>query len=79
MRESARTYGRMAPCVSKRVCLWGVCSGNTRNSTSGKTLLTEAGGIDLAVPRDRTGSFSPQIVKSPGERSLEPFKATTAN
>jgi putative transposase len=47
-------------------------SGNSRNGTSGKTLLTEVGGIDLAVPRDRAGSFSPQIVKK-GQTRLDGF------
>ena len=37
-------------------------SGNSRNGVTGKRLLTEIGGIDLEVPRDRAGSFSPQIV-----------------
>jgi transposase-like protein len=35
-------------------------------------LLTEGGGIDLAVPRDRAGSFSPQIVKK-GQTRLDGF------
>jgi len=34
-------------------------SGNSRNGVTGKRLLTEIGGIDLEVPRDRSGSFSP--------------------
>src|ERR1700679_4141852 len=39
-------------------------SGNTRNGTRGKTLLTEASGHDeIEVPRDRAGTFEPQIVK----------------
>lgn len=37
-------------------------SGNSRNGTSPKVLLTEAGAIDLAVPRDRNGDFEPLIV-----------------
>src|SRR5580658_8463303 len=37
-------------------------SGNSRNGTSAKTILTEDGEIDIAVPRDRTGSFEPQLV-----------------
>ena len=47
-------------------------SGNSRNGTSGKTLLTEVGGVDLAVPRDRAGSFSPQIVHK-GQTRLDGF------
>ena len=37
-------------------------SGNSRNGTSPKVLLTEAGAVDLAIPRDRNGNFEPQIV-----------------
>jgi transposase-like protein len=40
-------------------------SGNSRNGTSSKTLLTEDGEIEIAVPRDRTGSFAPQLVAKP--------------
>jgi hypothetical protein len=38
-------------------------SGNSRNGTTGKTVLTDIGAVDLAVPRDRAGSFEPQIVR----------------
>lgn len=37
--------------------------GNSRNGTRTKTLLTEAGPVPIAVPRDREGSFAPQLVK----------------
>jgi transposase-like protein len=37
-------------------------SGNSRNGTTPKTLLTEIGAIDLEVPRDRNGQFEPKIV-----------------
>jgi putative transposase len=37
--------------------------GNSRNGTRAKTLLTEAGPVPIEVPRDRDGSFSPQLVK----------------
>ncbi len=37
--------------------------GNSRNGTRAKTVLTEAGPVELAVPRDREGSFAPQLVK----------------
>jgi putative transposase len=47
-------------------------SGNSRNGTSGKTLLTEVGGIELDVPRDRNGSFAPQIVRK-GQSRLDGF------
>ena len=32
--------------------------GNSRNGSTGKTLLTDVGAVDLAVPRDRAGSFA---------------------
>jgi putative transposase len=47
-------------------------SGNSRNGATGKRLLTEIGGIDLDVPRDRNGSFSPQIVRK-GQTRLDGF------
>src|SRR6201984_1564477 len=37
-------------------------SGNSRNGTSSKTILTEDGEIEIAVHRDRGGSFEPQLV-----------------
>ena len=37
-------------------------SGNSRNGTSPKVLLTEAGAVDLDVPRDRNGGFEPKVV-----------------
>jgi len=37
-------------------------SGNSRNGTSPKVLLTEAGAVGLDVPRDRNGDFEPRIV-----------------
>ena len=36
--------------------------GNSRNGTSPKVLLTEAGAVDLDIPRDRNGNFEPKIV-----------------
>ena len=37
--------------------------GNSRNGRRGKTVLTEAGPVSIEVPRDREGSFEPQLVK----------------
>lgn len=37
-------------------------SGNSRNGTTPKTLLTDVGSIDLDVARDRNGTFEPRIV-----------------
>jgi len=36
--------------------------GNSRNGKRGKSLLTEAGPVDIEVPRDRDASFQPQLV-----------------
>jgi len=36
---------------------------NSRNGHRGKTLVTEAGLVAIEVPRDRDGSFEPQLVK----------------
>jgi transposase-like protein len=39
-------------------------AGNIRNGTRAKTVLTEASGqVQIEVPRDRAGTFNPQIVK----------------
>jgi transposase-like protein len=37
-------------------------SGNSRNGTSPKTVTTEIGEVELAVPRDRNGTFEPVTV-----------------
>jgi putative transposase len=37
-------------------------NGNSRNGTSPKTLKGDFGEVDIDVPRDRKGSFEPQIV-----------------
>lgn len=34
-------------------------SGNSRNDTRGKTVLTEVGPVSVEVPRDRAGTFEP--------------------
>ncbi len=38
-------------------------TGNSRNGTRSKTVLTEVGEVELEVPRDRDGSFEPKIVR----------------
>jgi putative transposase len=38
-------------------------SGNSRNGTRAKTVLTEIGPVQIEVPRDTYSSFDPQIVK----------------
>jgi putative transposase len=35
---------------------------NHRNGTSSKTVLTDDGAVPIAVPRDRAGTFEPQII-----------------
>jgi len=47
-------------------------TGNSRNGYSDKTVLTEDGEVDLAVPRDRNGTFEPVIVPK-GERRFDGF------
>jgi len=47
-------------------------SANVRNGTRAKTVLTHASGqVELAVPRDREGTFEPVIVKKRQRRLTE--------
>jgi putative transposase len=46
--------------------------GNTRNGTTPKTLVTEQGRVGIDAPRDRDGSFEPQIVRK-RQRRFEGF------
>jgi putative transposase len=50
----------------------GSPEGNTRNGTGQKRVQTATGRLDLVVPRDRQGSFDPQLVKK-RQRRLEGF------
>ena len=50
---------------------------NRRNGRSSKTLRTSAGSFELLTPRDREGSFEPQIVKK-RQTSLHPTKILSA-
>lgn len=43
-------------------------TGNSRNGKTTKTVATTNGPLELAVPRDRDGSFSPQIVPKRARR-----------
>jgi putative transposase len=45
---------------------------NTRNGGTPKTLATEHGPVRIKTPRDRDGSFEPQIVRK-GQRRFEGF------
>ena len=42
---------------------------NSRNGTTPKTVASQAGDVELAVPRDRDGSFTPRLVPK-GSRRL---------
>ena len=48
----------------------GNATGNLRNGSSQKTLKGEQGHVDIEVPRDRQGTFEPQLVKK-GQTRLE--------
>jgi putative transposase len=37
--------------------------GNTRNGKSQKKVISDSGELEIEVPRDRNGSFEPQLVK----------------
>jgi putative transposase len=44
-------------------------AGNSRNGYSQKTLKTDNAEIELKIPRDREGTFEPQLVKKNQRRS----------
>jgi putative transposase len=47
-------------------------TGNTRNGSTSKTLITESGEVRVDTPRDRAGTFEPQIVRK-RQRRFEGF------
>ena len=47
-------------------------AGNTRNGSTSKTLITESGPVRIQTPRDRAGTFEPQIVRK-RQRRFEGF------
>jgi len=47
-------------------------TGNTRNGSTPKTLITEHGEVQVNTPRDRAGSFEPRIVRK-RQRRFEGF------
>jgi hypothetical protein len=49
---------------------WG--TGNSRNGTSSKTVLTDAGAVPVDVPRDRNGTFEPKLIGK-HQRRLDGF------
>ncbi len=50
----------------------GRSGGNSRNGYTTKTVETESGKVDIRVPRDRAGTFEPQVVPK-HRRRLEGF------
>jgi putative transposase len=48
---------------------------NHRHGATPKTVITESGALPLEIPRDRAGSFTPQLVPK-GVRRLPKFDAT---
>ena len=47
---------------------------NHRNGSSAKTVLTETGAVTVAIPRDRAGTFEPQLIPK-HQRRLPGFDA----
>ena len=43
---------------------------NHRNGSSGKTVLGESGAVKLEIPRDRDGTFDPQLIRK-GQRRID--------
>ena len=50
----------------------GNAAGNSRNGHSQKTLKGEQGHVEIGVPRDRQGTFEPQLVRK-GQTRFEGF------
>ena len=50
----------------------GKNSGNSRNGTTDKTVRSDYGEVGLEIPRDRNGSFEPQLVKK-GQTDISEF------
>ena len=42
--------------------------GNVRNGHNAKTVLTDSGSMPLEVPRDRQGTFEPQLIEKYARR-----------
>ena len=49
-------------------------SGNNRNGTSAKTMLTDAGAVPVKIPRDRNGTYEPLLIPKHSRR-LEGFNS----
>ncbi len=46
-------------------------TGNTRNGSSAKTLKGDFGALPIAIPRDRDGSFEPQLIAKHQKNSTQ--------
>jgi putative transposase len=62
----------------ERHAVEGRGSGNSRNGSYPKTVTTEIGKVDLAVPRDRNGTFNPVTVPK-GQRRLDGLTANVVS
>jgi putative transposase len=70
--EGVELLGPMGCCPRLPRPSWNGPWLNSRNGATAKTVLTDVGAVDLTVPRDRNGSFEPQIVRK-GQTRLEGF------
>ncbi len=61
-----------------RYAVEGHGSGNSRNGSYPKTVTTDIGKIELAMPRDRNGSFAPVTVPK-GQRRLDGLTANVVS
>ena len=48
---------------------------NHQNGTSGKTVLTDEGPVTVEVPRDRRGTFEPQLIPKHARRAPSPTRS----
>ncbi len=60
----------------ERHAIDGHHSGNSRNGTYPKTVTTEVGQVEVAMPRDREGTFDPVLIPK-GERRLDGLSGQT--
>ena len=52
-------------------CVEGNNSGNSRNGYNHKTITSDYGESEIAIPRDRNGEFEPQILEKRQVRTDE--------
>ena len=52
----------MSMSATALMTLLGIIGGNSRNGTRSKTVITDVGPVEIAVPRDRAGTFEPVLV-----------------